>query len=125
MLLLIISVINQCLLLRLSPYESKRVNWICFFNEVAVSLNLYLSLLLTDYLSQQLRDNDNENEVDADKLGHMRLLIAWIITALLMTTISINFIHTVTHLFASLLNYLKSKGYCCCTRVATVIKATK
>ena len=42
-----------------------------------------------------------------------------------MTTISINFIHTVTHLFASLLNYLKSKGYCCCTRVATVIKATK
>jgi hypothetical protein len=30
------------------------VNLVCLFNEVAVSLNLYLSLLLTDYLSQQL-----------------------------------------------------------------------
>jgi hypothetical protein len=35
------------------------VNLICLFNESAVSLNLYLSLLLTDYLSQQLDDDNN------------------------------------------------------------------
>jgi hypothetical protein len=51
MLLLIVSGIHHSLLLYLSPYHSTRMNLICLFNECAVSLNLYLSLLLTDYLS--------------------------------------------------------------------------
>jgi hypothetical protein len=79
------------------------VNLICLFNETAVSLNLYLSLLLTDYLSQQL-DDDN-----TDQLSHLRLLIAWIITVLLIATILVNFTHTVTLLSQSLISYLRTK----------------
>ena len=106
MLLLVISCIQQCLILRVSPYESNRVNQILLFNEVAVSLNLYLSLLLTDYLSQQLPDTR-----DIEKLTNLRLIIAWVLTFLLIATILVNLVHTAIHLTVSFARYLKTKVF--------------
>jgi hypothetical protein len=116
MLLLIISGLHQCLLLHFSPHSSKRVSLICLFNELAVSLNLYLSLLLTDYLSQQL---EHYNDNSTDTLSTLRLYIAWIITALLIATIFVNFVHTLTLLSASLIAYLRSK----CQTAASIVKS--
>lgn len=50
MILLILSVLQQGLILISQPYETKLINALSFFNEVMVSIYLYLTLLLTDYL---------------------------------------------------------------------------
>ena len=88
MLLLIISCVQQGLILRSRPYESKGKNFINMLNEVAVSLNLFSSLILTDFLRQQVN-------VDTDKLAKLRLQVAWFITLLLIVTIFINLVYVI------------------------------
>ena len=49
-LLLSLSLIQQCLIAKAYPYETKKLNLLVFFNEMATSMYLYLTFLLTDYL---------------------------------------------------------------------------
>jgi hypothetical protein len=55
--LLILSIIWQFLLLVAKPYDSKIINVISFYNEVAVSAYLYTAFLVSDYLETQLSDD--------------------------------------------------------------------
>ncbi len=47
--LLVLSLCFQLLQLVYNPYSNKTINYLSLFNEVAVSVYLYLALLLTDY----------------------------------------------------------------------------
>ena len=51
--LIIFSWVQQILILKCLPYESKLKNFLTFINEFAVSIYLYFSLLLSDYLECQ------------------------------------------------------------------------
>jgi hypothetical protein len=86
--LFILSVIWQCLILTLKPFERKSVNIISFYNELAVSLYLYVTLLLSDFLDTQVPDNDD----DSTARPFLRLYLAWILTGILILTIFINFV---------------------------------
>jgi hypothetical protein len=48
MILLPLSILFQSLLIRVRPFETPSDNLISLFNELSVSIYLYLSLLLTD-----------------------------------------------------------------------------
>lgn len=48
--LLIFSLVQQCLILSSRPYKTTSLNILSFFNELSVSIYLYLALLLSDYL---------------------------------------------------------------------------
>ena len=85
------------------PYDSRAVNIISFYNEVSVSLYLYLAFMLSNYLETQFPDNNDE------LIASLRLRIAWILTILLMFTILINFLYTLFKIFYALFAYLKSK----------------
>ena len=84
-LLLIFSLIQQCLLLTSQPYETTLLNLLSFFNEISVSIYLYLTLLLSDYLESQLISTD-----DGTQLLTVRTHVAWILTLLLSSVILIN-----------------------------------
>ena len=51
--LIILSWVQQILIIKCQPYESKLTNFVTFINELAVSIYLYFSLLLSDYLECQ------------------------------------------------------------------------
>jgi hypothetical protein len=51
--LIILSWVQQILIFKCQPYESKLTNFVTFINELAVSIYLYFSLLLSDYLECQ------------------------------------------------------------------------
>ena len=53
--LIIFSWVQQILILKCLPYESKLKNFLTFINEFAVSIYLYFSLLLSDYLECQFK----------------------------------------------------------------------
>ncbi len=48
--ILTISVLSQTLIIKSQPYDSKMTNMVPFINELAVSVYLYLSLLLSDFV---------------------------------------------------------------------------
>jgi hypothetical protein len=50
LLLLTISVFSQTLIIKSQPYDSRLTNIVTFFNEFAVSVYLYLSFFLTDFV---------------------------------------------------------------------------
>ena len=52
--LLSLSVIWQCLILFSKPFDSKAVNIISFYNELSVSVYLYLAFLLSDFFDTEL-----------------------------------------------------------------------
>ena len=56
--LLISSVLFQILLIKAWPYESKNDNKIAIFNEVSVSILLYIMMLMSDYLGDGLHRNE-------------------------------------------------------------------
>ncbi len=86
LLLLIISVFTQTLIIKSKPYDKRLTNVVKFLNELAVSLFLYLSFLLSDFV--QARSSD----IEEIKLLEFRLLISWIMTMLLCTVVALNFI---------------------------------
>jgi hypothetical protein len=98
-------VIWQCLILLSKPFESKAINIISFYNEVAVSVYLYVALIISDYLETQLPN-------DKLILSKLRLYFAWILTGILIITIFINFAFTVVNIAISLFKYLKTKISC-------------
>ena len=53
-LLLIMSFLQQCFILTTRPYTKWGANFISFVNECAVSINLYLMLMLTDNTETQI-----------------------------------------------------------------------
>ena len=53
-LLLIMSFLQQCFILTTQPYTKWGANFISFVNECAVSINLYLMLMLTDNTETQI-----------------------------------------------------------------------
>jgi hypothetical protein len=80
--LIIFSLVYQTLILKSKPYESKLTNFISFINELAVSIYLYLSLLLSDYLECQF--TSSEDVIKA------KVVLSWVITLLLCCVIGIN-----------------------------------
>jgi len=86
LLLLIISVFTQTLIIKSKPYDKILTNVVTFLNESAVSLFLYLSFLLSDFV--QARSSD----IEEMKLLEFRLLISWIMTMLLCTVVALNFL---------------------------------
>ncbi len=57
--LIIFSLIQQILILKCHPYDSNLTNTITFINELSVSIYLYISLLLSDYLECQLTSSED------------------------------------------------------------------
>ena len=57
--LIIFSLIQQILILKCHPYDSNLTNTIAFINELSVSIYLYISLLLSDYLECQLTSSED------------------------------------------------------------------
>jgi hypothetical protein len=92
-LLLILSHIQQCLHLLSFPYDSKGVNIITLFNEIAVSTYLYLTMLISDY-SETMFNNLAEIQI-------FRLKIAWMIAGLLILVIAVNFIFAIFNILTS------------------------
>ena len=86
--LLIFSVLQQLLILKCLPYDSKLTNVIVFINEVAVSIHLYLSLLLSDYLECQFTSDDDFLKA--------KIALSWALTVLLCVVIGINVIVMLT-----------------------------
>ncbi len=84
---LIFSLVTQCLILTSQPYASKMLNTLSFFNELSVSIYLYLSLMLSDYLEYQFINTDVDSIT-------VRNNLAWIITLLLCIVIVVNCLHT-------------------------------
>jgi hypothetical protein len=83
--LLSFSVLWQTLILTSTPFDSRALNIIAFFNELTVSLYLYVAFLLSDFLETQI----NDDELLADSL---RLNLAWILTSFLIFTIFVNLV---------------------------------
>jgi flagellar biosynthesis protein FlhB len=73
------------------PYDSNSLNYISLYNEVAVSVYLYILFQLTDYL-------DTMSETTNTDYSQIREILSWILTSILMLTIFINFIYTLYHL---------------------------
>lgn len=84
------------------PFDSKSVNIISLYNEVAVSVYLYMSLLLSDFLDTQFPDNELV-------ITNLRLIIAWTLTGILISTILINFLFAFFGIACSMLKFLKKK----------------
>lgn len=78
------------------------INLLSFFNELMVSLYLYLTLLLTDFIDSQVTEND------AFK-SRLRLQTAWILAILLIFTIALNFTVTYGKLLFDFYTYIKRK----------------
>jgi len=70
--------------LKCLPYESKLTNFLTFINETAVSIHLYLSLLLSDYLECQFTSDDDFLKA--------KVALSWALTLLLCVVIGINVI---------------------------------
>jgi hypothetical protein len=89
------------------PYELWGKNFITFFNECAVSINLYLMLTLTDNTEAQINPTlDSEILLD---VANYRVGIAWALVALLSGTILINFIFSSLHMLKSLISLIKDR----------------
>ena len=86
LLLIIFSVVNQCLTLKFRPYETPSLNWLSFFNELAVTIYLYLTLLMSGYMNSKLTEDST--------IAEIRLFLAWLIVILLMCVICINVVYT-------------------------------
>ena len=50
LILLILSVLSQIMIFKYQPYDSRLTNVVTFINELAVSVYLYLSILLSDFV---------------------------------------------------------------------------
>ena len=98
------SVIWQCLILSSKPFERKSANIISFYNEVAVSLYLYVTILLSDFLETQVPSNDDDSIA-----ANLRLNFAWILTGILILTITINFVFAFVNIAISVWEYFKIK----------------
>jgi hypothetical protein len=70
---------------------------------LAISANLYLSFLMTDYIGSQIT-------VDDEYLANLRLLLAWIITVLLAATILVNLIFAFVTGICRFINYLRRRN---------------
>jgi hypothetical protein len=73
---------------------------VSLFNEFAVSIYLYVALILTDYLETQITDNDLSKSL-------IRLQSAWLLSILLMATIVLNFLISYGQIVASFCRCLK------------------
>ena len=61
--LLVLSVLQQALILCYLPYATKEINLLSLYNELAVSVYLYLGLLLTDNLDADFTDQERITEL--------------------------------------------------------------
>jgi hypothetical protein len=95
--LIIFSLVQQILILKFLPYESKLTNAIVFINELAVTIYLYISLLLSDYLECQFTSSEDVLKV--------KVLLSWVITLMLCCVIGINCIV----MFAQKIMQIKSR----------------
>jgi hypothetical protein len=84
------------------PYNSKTVNVISFYNEVAVSLYLYVALLFSDFLESQIGDDKPINS--------LRLISGWILTSLLILTIFVNLVFAFVNIAIDVFKYFKNKS---------------
>ncbi len=80
------------------PYESNSMNIMSLINEVAVSVYLYISYLLTDYLDSMSATFD---------YSHTKDTLSWLLTSILMVTIFINTIYTLYQLAVRLCAYFR------------------
>ena len=92
--------------MKYKPFESKGVNRISIFNEVAVSFYLYTAFLLSDYLDSQMPDDDQSLK------SELRLKFAWILTGILILTIFVNFIYALIRVVPAAITYLNRKISC-------------
>ena len=77
------------------------MNLISLFNEVAVSVYLCVSLMLTDYLDLPSSDDGCPT----------REFLSWILTSILMVTILINFIYALYNLSIRLKAWFRRLRY--------------
>lgn len=89
--LLIFSWAQQSLLLIYQPYDSISLNLLSFFNELSVSIYLYLILSLSDYLDSQFLSHDTNG--DSFKA---RTQLSWALTLLICTVILLNCLYVIT-----------------------------
>ena len=97
--LLILSVLQQALIICYLPYDTKEINLLSLYNELAVSVYLYLGLLLTDNLDADFTDQE--------RITELRLQIAWVLASILISTIFINFMVTFKNIAVSVFRYLR------------------
>ena len=91
--------IQQCLQLLSFPYDSNGVNIITFFNEIAVSTYLYLTMLISDYSETMF---NSQAEVQS-----FRLKIAWMIAGLLILVIAVNLMFAMFNILTSWYSMIK------------------
>jgi hypothetical protein len=82
--LLVSSLFAQALTLHFKPYEDPWQNAFSFFNEYAVSVFLYLMLLLSDL-------NRLEEEEEGTRGLQVREIVGWALLALMTTVVLVNF----------------------------------
>jgi len=80
--LLVSSLLAQALTLHFKPYEDPWQNAFSFFNEYAVSVFLYLMLLLSDL---------NRVEEEGTRGLQVREIVGWALLALMTTVVLVNF----------------------------------
>jgi hypothetical protein len=73
---------------------------VSLFNELAVSIYLYVGLILTDYLDTQITDNDLSK-------SQFRLQSAWLLSILLISTIALNFLISYGQILLRIFHCLK------------------
>ena len=74
---------------------------ISFYNELSVSLYLYMAFLLSDFLDTQ--------ELDETEFTNLRLLFAWIICGILILTVFVNYVFAFVIISSSTFKYIKNK----------------
>ncbi len=80
------------------------MNFISFYNEIAVSSYLYFAFMMTDFLDSQVQDDS-----ELQQLANLRLSLSWILTCLLLFTILVNFLFFIANLAWNIFKYLKRK----------------
>ncbi len=85
--LMIFSVVQQSLILKAQPFQENNQNKITFLNELAVTVYLYLTIILTDYFEEKT-DSMSDNSFRTN----IRLMTAWSQSVLLTSAICFNLI---------------------------------
>jgi hypothetical protein len=104
LILLMISVVSQVLTIKFLPYDTTLTNVVSFINEVSVSVYLYLSLLLSDFVQTQ------SASIEEIKILEMRQTIGWIITIVICVVVVFNIVAFLIVSAQNLSNFLRRRN---------------
>jgi hypothetical protein len=97
-------VVSQVLTIKVLPYDTALTNVVSFINEVSVSVYLYLSLLLSDFVQTQ------STSIEEIKILEMRQSIGWIITIVICVVVAFNIVAFLIVSAQNLSNFLRTRN---------------